>query len=165
MYGSQRTNCTDIFESTYNPTSTSLDGPLARFKIQPEHKAIASLISNRPNDLISLLAISQEYGVRPPVLHDNFKLNQSALTLARKFVNCLDNIRIYVEYPFHIDETKKNYIFYTTHSKDECLVTSVEYFDFELDKFIKVNNLPDIKNGKYDISLKFKEMIEKLKSV
>lgn len=161
MLRSQGTYCPDFFEPTYNPTTTSLDRPLARFKIQPAHKAIASLISTHPSSLINLLAVAQEYGVRPLVLHDNFKLNASVLTLSRRFVNCLDNTRIYIEYPLTIDETKKNYIYYTDQKDNECIVYDVLYF--KSDNFVRITKLPEIKKGRYDLSSKFKETIEKLK--
>lgn len=167
MQGSPKIDWIGKDFATYNPTSTRVDRPLARFKIYPEHRALVNIISSKwtVTKNLTILALAEHYGVRPRLLHDCMRPNSNILDLSRSYIDCIGNVRIYTDYSTIQDESRKSYLYICRIDDDTSVtltgVTSTPNY-IGAEQFV---DMPEIKKGNYSVAEKYREIIAKLKEV
>lgn len=164
--------------TTHNAPAASMDRYIARFKIYPEHKQIVKLLSDElfsiqnQKKVLQILAIAEEYGVRPHVMFDMHKRNTCLTsTIYRNYIDCLDNtvITLNIVYSQNL-ENKRIFIYRAGNDEDYVYINSIDEFikgnygsfTSNFPKFKKHFQLPDIKKGKYKISVKYNEAVKYL---
>ena len=138
-----------------------MDRYLTRIKIEPCLKAIINLYagSKHVKDIaLKNLVLSEYYGIRSPLLHDDFKANHYVPSMKKSYIDCLNNTRIYMVYSYNSPVEKTCYI-YNTEIKDNYLYVEKA---FSVDSHEPLPKLPEIKKGTYSAVTRYREFLEKL---